>query len=290
MPDTWVTVDRRDAGDALTDAPIDVLPAADHPNNFDAGADPDPVHDDAGACASDVRSACGCRSGRSRCGASCADGPRNLYRGEGDACDGAGSQHATQSNAGFAGGRFGQAFAFGGELEQQYVTLPPGVLDLGDGDFTVSLWFASAHNGNLLSKRASCWGGPTSTGLDLRLTYAGGLILELWTTRGFFAHRSPPGLNDGGWHHVAIVRVGATLRLLVDGAAVGTGEIIGALRDSTATPVYLGVGRCVPGAPGSNGRQDGSTWLDGRVDEVAVLPRALTEPELLAVVQGRCTL
>lgn len=290
LPDVWVTVSRPDAGDALTDAPIDVLSTGDHPAAFDAGADTDPARDETGACAGDAQSACGCRSGYSRCGVSCADGPRNLYRGEGDGRDGAGSQHATQGNAGFADGRFGQAFAFGGALEQQYVTLPPGVLDLGDGDFTVSLWFASTRHGNLLSKRASCWGGAASTGLDLRLTDAGGLILELWTTRGFLAHRSPLGLNDGAWHHVAILREGATLRLRVDGAVVGTGELIGAFRDPTATPVYLGVGRCVPGAPGSNGSQDGSTWLDGRVDEVAVVSRALSETELLAVVQGRCTL
>lgn len=268
MPDAWVVLPRQDAG----------------------AEDVSPVVDESGACARDSESACGCRSEQPRCDTACVDGPRSLFRGEGDARDGAGSQHATQSSAGFMEGRVGQAFAFGGDRTRQYVTLPPGVLDFDEGDFTVSFWFASPLNGNLLSKRAACWGGPASTGLDLRLTYAGEIIMELWTTTGLFMHRTPPGLNDGAWHHVAIVRDRSTARFYVDGAALSTIVLTGALRDPTDTPVYLGVGRCVPGAPGSNGNQDGSTWLDGRVDEVAFLPRALSEPALLTVVLGRCVL
>ncbi len=275
VPDAWVAVPARDAGPEASLADV---------------RDVDPGADETGTCPHDAGSVCGCRSGHPRCGFTCVEGPRNLYRGEGDGRDGAGSQHATQSTAGFADGRFGRAFAFGGDRTRQYLTLPPGVLDFGEGDFTVSFWFESTLHGNLLSKRASCWGGAPHTGLDLRLTYAGGLIMELWSTTGLFMHRTPPGLNDGVWHHVAIIRDGSTASFYVDGDAAWTREITGALRDPTDTPVYLGVGRCVPGAPGSNGNQDGSTWLDGRIDEVAFLPRALSATELLAVVQGRCAL
>jgi len=217
----------------------------------------------------------------------------HLYRGEGDALDSVGSQHATRNNAGFASGHDGQAFTFrGGDAgPPQYVTLPPAVLDFGDGEFTVSLWFTSTVHGNLISKRAACWGGRLFTGLDLRLTSDGELLLDAWTIQTqTYTHRALWGLNDGGWHHVAIVRSGETLDLYVDGAAAATGPFVGVMRDPTNTPVYLGVGRCVPGAPGWNGNQDGSTWLDGSIDEVAVLHRAMSSAELIEVAQGRCAL
>jgi len=276
VPDAWVAVPSQDAGIDATQVDAPVLDAA---------------AQETGVCTHDAASACGCPSGQMRCGDTCVEGPRHLYRGEGNARDGVGAQHATQGNAGFEDGRVGRAFAFGGMLAQQYVTLPPEVLDFGDGDFTVSFWFVTTLDGNLLSKRAACWEGPASTGMDLRLTYAGNLLFELWSTTGLVTlYRTPPGLNDGVWHHLAILREGPQWRLHVDGDAVASGGITGALRDPTHTPVYLGVGRCVLGAPGSNGNQDGSTWLNGRVDELAVFPRALSATELLALVQGRCAL
>ncbi len=265
--DDWTTVSRRDAGsDTVTSATLDVPP------------------DETG-------SGCRCCRGASSCGGACVDALAHLYRGEGDAFDSVGSEHATRSNAGFASGHDGQAFTFGGGFARplQYVTLPPGVLDFDDGDFTVSLWFKSTLHGDLISKRAACWGGLPFTGLDLRLDSAGEVLIDAWTQTHRFEHRTMAGLNDGVWHHVAIVRSGAALSLHVDGVSALTGPLPGLMRDPTNTPVYLGVGRCVAGAPGANINSDGTTWLDGSIDEVAVLHRAMSSAELLDVAQGRCS-
>lgn len=261
----------------------------------DAGADAtssEDVSTPADAPPEEAEGGSGCCRGTSSCGGGCADGPAHLYRGEGDALDCVGSENATQSNAGFGSGREGQSFTFGGgdARPQQYVTLPPALLDFGAEDFTVSLWFRSTLHGNLISKRASCWGGRAFTGLDLRLTSEGVLLFEVWTLSDSYLHRAGVGLNDGAWHHVAIVRRGETMDLLVDGASIATGPMVGELRDPSRTPVYLGVGRCVAGAPGSNGNADGSTWLDGSLDEVAVLHRAMSAAEVRAVATGRCAL
>lgn len=172
----------------------------------------------------------------------------------------------------------------------QYVTLPPAVLDFDEGDFTVALWFTSTVDGNLISKRSLCSGARVVSGLDLRLTRYGELLLDAWTQSDQIYRSALWGLNDGVWHHVAIARSGERLSLYVDGAAAATGPFVGVMRDPTNTPVYLGVGRCVAGAPGWNGNQDGSTWLDGSIDEVAVLHRAMSSAELIEVAQGRCAL
>ncbi|MBK6529316.1 MAG: LamG domain-containing protein [Deltaproteobacteria bacterium] len=174
------------------------------------------------------------------------------------------------------------------------MALPSSLGNFGASDFTIAFWLNStspAAVSNVLSKRAACSGGSPYQGLDLRMGgVAGNLYLEVWTSdayRGF----STAGVrvNDGQWHHVAIVRQGGALSINVDGRAAGTNTISGSLADPTATPVYLGVGRCVPGAPGSNGTQDGTAWLNGRLDEVGFYPRAMSASELSAQAQGLCT-
>lgn len=273
-PDDWYTVRPRDAA---TDAP-------------DTPRDADTADADAPCGRRDAGAANGCPSGQMRCDGDCVPGPAHLYRGEDDACDTAGSYHATHAEAGYAAGRVGRAFALGGDDARQYVALPPDVGDFGASDFTVSLWFVTTRDGDLLSKRPACWNTPPFTGLDLRMSRAGDLLLEVWTTGGHTAYHSAPGLNDGRWHHVAIVRRGEAMSLHVDGAAVSTGAIRGAMTDPSRTPTYLGVGRCASNAPGANGTQDGTTWFDGLLDEVGFFPRALSERELTATAQGRCAL
>ncbi|MBP6832410.1 MAG: hypothetical protein KA978_16610 [Deltaproteobacteria bacterium] len=234
----------------------------------------------------------GCAAGQTLCAGACVSGPANLYRAEWNASDSAGAQHATFANAGYTSGRVGQSFSFNGG--GQYVALPSSLGNFGASDFTIAFWLNStspAAVSNVLSKRAACSGGSPYQGLDLRMGgVAGNLYLEVWTSdayRGF----STAGVrvNDGQWHHVAIVRQGGALSINVDGRAAGTNTISGSLADPTATPVYLGVGRCVPGAPGSNGTQDGTAWLNGRLDEVGFYPRAMSASELSAQAQGLCT-
>lgn len=228
----------------------------------------------------------GCPSGQTLCGGACVAGPSHSYLGDGNANDAAGTLNATYANAAYASGHDGQAFAFNGG--GQYVALPPGVGDFGAGDFTIAFWFNTTAWGNLLSKRSACWGGPAFTGEDMRMTYSGAISVELWTTTGYFALSTPAGLNNGQWHHLALVRAGGTASLAIDGVAVSTTAISGAMTDPSNTPVYLGVGRCVWGSPGWNGTQDGSAWFSGRIDQVGFFSRAMSASELSATAQGLC--
>ncbi len=236
-------------------------------------------------------SGCGCTAGLTSCGGSCVAGPGNQYRAEGNANDAVGGAHATFSSASYASGRYGQSFSFNGA--GQYVALPPAVGDFGAGDFTVAVWLNSTSPiavSDVLSKRGSCSGGSPYQGFDLRMGgVAGNLYLEIWTSAGYVGFgTSGVRVNDGLWHHVAVVRQGSAVRIHVDGTTRATSAISGSIVDPTNTPVYLGVGRCVPGAPGSNGAQDGTAWLNGRLDEVGLYRRAMSASELTATAQGLC--
>ncbi len=259
VPEDWVTVSPRDAGAevAVGDAP----------------------RTDVNACAEGA------------CDHGCIRGSTARYRGEDDARDDVGTQHAAYNAGRYAAGRFGRGFSFGGARATGYVEIPPAVGSFGAGDFTIALWFNTSNrttNSTLIARRAACWGATGFAGHDLRVAYNGRLFLELWTTGGAFSVGSAPGYNDGQWHHVAMVREGAALHLAVDGNVVGTVAVQGSMTDPSRTPTYLGVGRCVVGAPGTNGSHDDTTWFEGRIDDVGYFDRAMSAQELDDASKGRC--
>ncbi|MBK6535746.1 MAG: LamG domain-containing protein [Deltaproteobacteria bacterium] len=216
----------------------------------------------------------------------CGPGPLSLYRGEGSAIDSAGGQHAIASaGVSYVEGRFGQGFFISGP--RAYVTIPASVGDF-DGDFTIALWFKTTFSGEMLTRRAACWNGPSFAGEDLGVSSEGIVASEVFPAgSGYFTVRSPEGFNDGAWHHVALVRRGDTLDLVVDGTRRATHAMIGDFYDPSRSPSYLGVGRCTLGA-WLNGTSDGRPWYQGALDEVAYYDRALSADELVAHAHGLC--
>ena len=217
----------------------------------------------------------------------CPDGPINLYRAEGSTIDSAGGQHAIASaSVAYVEGRFGRAFSFRGPRD--YVTIPASVGDF-DGDFTIALWFKTTRWGQMLSRRAACWNGPPYVGEDIGITPEGMLASEVFSVgSGYFVVRSSAGFNDGAWHHLALVRRGDVLDFVVDGTTRATHAMLGDFYDPSRSPSYLGVSRCTPSAPGSNGTADGRLWFQGALDEVAYYDRALSAEELAAQAMGLC--
>jgi hypothetical protein len=235
-----------------------------------------------------------CSSGQTVCGGACVSGPANVYRADGDTNDSAGGQHGTNVGATYAAGRFAQAFSFGGNASPGYVSLPSSVGNFGAGDGSLLFWLNStsaAAVSEVIAKRAFCGGGgPAFTGIDVRMGgVAGNFYIEIWTTAGYYVLQTPGGLrmNDGVWHQVAIVREASVARLNIDGVVVSAIAIGGSFNDLSNTPTYLGVSRCVAGAPGGTGG-DGSAWFAGRLDQVSFFPRALSTSELAASAQGLC--
>ena len=290
VPDGWTFSTKLDAGgdvpavDVGSDVPvIDVgsdLPVIDAGSDvpfIDVGSDLPPVDvpgvSDAAVVSYD---------------AACVAPVANVFHGDGNANDATGRNNgSTSGGVTFGGGRFGQAFVIDGEA--RYVSIPAAVGNFGTGDFTIALWFNSTHAGVMLAKRAACWNGPPGSGEDIDLTSEGYVAVEVFNAAGSFATlRSPAGFNDGEWHFAALLRRGNTVVLDVDGADVASMAFSGSFDDPSNTPTYLGVGRCVPDAPGNNGNNDRRPWFRGQIDEVSFIARALSSTELLAAAQGRC--
>lgn len=91
-----------------------------------------------------------------------------------------------------------------------------------------------------------------------------------------------------GWHHGALVRRGSSFERWLDGVGSETRLAGGSFVDPTASPTYLGVGRCVRGAPGDDGTSDTRPGDRGASDEVAFYERALSAGALTAWAGGGC--
>ncbi|MFO0608776.1 MAG: LamG domain-containing protein [Polyangiales bacterium] len=222
------------------------------------------------------------------CDVLCAQGIASLYRAEGNARDSAGDQHGVgRRGVTYAPGRYGTAFNIDGSPE--YVSLPSAVGDLEE-EFTISLWLKTEHPGRFLVRRTACWGVPAFRGLDMGVQRDGHFNVEVFLdgNNTFFTLESPTSAFDGRWHHVAMVRRGATLSLFVDGQSPGPHRFEADFIDPYSTPVYLGVSTCVAGAPSGNGTFDDRPWFRGAIDEVAFYRRALTDEELGDIAAGRC--
>jgi hypothetical protein len=136
-----------------------------------------------------------------------------------------------------------------------------GDWDFGSGDFTIDLWFNRA-GGNGTERIMLC-----QCNLDADLI---SFYVELSTANRAKASIRQSDLTvctvtgttsftAAGWHHVAFVRTGDTLKLFVDGTQEGGDVAIsGATRNSSAK---LGVGRF--------GDFDGLYW-NGWLDEIRI--------------------
>jgi DNA-binding beta-propeller fold protein YncE len=84
-----------------------------------------------------------------------------------------------------------------------------------------------------------------------------------------------PELQTGRWYHIAVTSVGNFVTLYLDGIPVATGTPY----FDTPGDTQLAMGR-IPGYAGDERR------LDGLIDEVIVLDRALNSDEIMAIYQG----
>lgn len=182
---------------------------------------------------------------------------------EGNANDVSGIEHGTLLNGtAYTSGHSGQAFSFDGVND--YVGFGKVAGNVGIADFTLAFWISTSSSGRqeaIVSKRASC---THASMLDLRLTPAGRVLAELGSDRGvdytFLLSRS--AINDGSFHHVALVRKGRVARLLVDGVREADASTGRASNVDTDASLIAGKGPCI-GA-------DGTAYFKGALDEIVI--------------------
>lgn len=187
----------------------------------------------------------------------------NWWPGNGDARDVTGGQSGTLLNgATFSSGRVGLGFSLDGTDDR--VSFGSLAGNVGTDDFTLALWIktSSPRHEAIVSKRAIC--GHASF-LDVRMDGAGRIYVELDGSSAGANYnflRGETAINDGRFHHVALVRKAATASLYVDGEVERVSSTSGVTNIANGTDLIAGKSPCVG--------VDGATHFSGVLDEIVI--------------------
>lgn len=180
----------------------------------------------------------------------------------------------------FPRGISGKSFSLDGA--DDYIFIPDSpTLNFGVHDFSISLWMRTAFSNSgvgtdfLLSKVAS---GPSQ---EYSLQYNSDIddkaLFSVGDGVGGQYVSGGPKLGDNRWHHVVGLRMGTEIRLYVDCRLAARGGCFGS-------------GCSVVNSTGPNnvvigGRQNPANdpFFDGRIDEVAIYSRALSDAEIATI-------
>ncbi|MGI0012713.1 MAG: LamG-like jellyroll fold domain-containing protein [Nitrososphaera sp.] len=163
-------------------------------------------------------------------------------------------------------GKYGNAIGFDGI--DDYVAASN--LNLPTGDYTYEAWVALDRN-NIFQTIMEALDGVG--GAELELDLAAGGAVQLWSNNG---QRLTTGtaIPVGTWSHVALTRQGSTIRVYLNGVLQSqTGSDSGTL-DFSNCPLLIGV----DADSACTGLLNG--YLDGRIDEVRIYNRALSQAEI----------
>ena len=161
-------------------------------------------------------------------------------------------------------GQVGGALEFDGV--DDYVSCGTGPAITGIGPFAVSAWVktSTAEGGNLVVQRSTT-SANGSYGVHIRDD--GRAQFYVYNDGFGFLLQSSITVNDGLWHHIAVVRTNSTDgEIYVDGSLSGTDS--GPARSLINVPIWIG-GRYIP-----------SYTIDGKIDEVMIFDGALSPMEV----------
>ncbi|MFI1397379.1 LamG-like jellyroll fold domain-containing protein [Streptomyces sp. NPDC020681] len=157
-------------------------------------------------------------------------------------------------------------------------------LDVGDDDFTYTLWFSHSATA-ATAQSALMWAYGSASGqpsLWVRAQPAQDRLYAFAETASGPVQIALPdtgtsvAYGDGAWHLLAVSRSGNTLRVSVDGAPAAEATGLTGSLTTAANPEGVRIGS----KPGS------LDILTGRLDDFRLHRRALTDAELLKVAQS----
>jgi len=217
----------------------------------------------------------------------CAPAPAGLvnwWRGEGNANDSADGIHGTlQNGATFTAGKVGQAFSFDGVNDS--VSFGNTIGNFGTNDFTIEYWIktSSTRIEAVLGKWGNC---GLSSFFAMRLT-SGKLSMEMAQDAGgnnFNSRLSNQSINDGVFHHIALVRQTTSIKMYIDGVADFTNSTAGITGLNNTAELLAGSGPCIG--------VDGTANFTGQLDDISIYNRALNLSEILSIYTagsaGKC--
>jgi PKD repeat protein len=211
-----------------------------------------------------------------------ADGAQSYWRlGEksGTAADAIGGRSMTVGSGvtrGVTGALVGDAdtaYSFAGT---SVATTATQTASAAPNTFTEEAWFqtASTTGGRILGYANSASG--TSSVYDRQVYLDSRGRVNFGVNAPFKSNKvqvrtvtSSASFNDGRWHHVAASMSSAGMALYVDG------KLVGSRTDTTTGQAYSGYFRL-----GSDRAMGGSSTFSGRIDEVAIYPKALSAAQV----------
>lgn len=132
--------------------------------------------------------------------------------------------------------------------------------DFGTGDFTIELWCKATTYPTAYSAPMGKWTATSNQrGWDLGYRSANNRWEFFWSTNGSNSNQLNGSIATatGGWHHIAVSRIGADLRMFQDGVQDGSTANIGSNRVfQSSQPVRIGRGSATSTAEYWNG------WID----------------------------
>ncbi len=196
----------------------------------------------------------------------------SYWPGEGNANDSADAHDGTLVNgATFDAGKVGQAFLFNGTTGN--VTVPDSpAWAFGTNNFTIDLWANfNAVSGGTASQLPNVFIGQddgsggqnkwvfyaTNNGLDFHIN-------DISVNSRFLSASFSPTTNQ--WYNLAVTRSGSTYTFYADGASIGTATDTGAIPDASASLTIAQV--------------EGIGFFNGRLDEIQIYDRALSQNEI----------
>jgi CSLREA domain-containing protein len=202
--------------------------------------------------------------------AACATPPTGMvawYPGENNANDIIGSSNGTPSGGvTFAPGKVAQAFNFDGV--DGSVNFGNTLGNFGTSDFSIDFWIktTSTRFEAVLNKRSDC-----SDGNFFSIRLVGGTLSAeiLGNGTGNISLNSDRIINDGAYHHIALVRSNTTASLYIDGVVDTSQTAADAMVAdvSNTTDFQAGVDQCTG---------LGVNYFTGQLDEIEVFDHALT--------------
>ncbi|MBM3881941.1 MAG: DUF11 domain-containing protein, partial [Verrucomicrobia bacterium] len=203
---------------------------------------------------------------------------------EGTALDAVGGQHgALRGDAAFAAGRVGLAFALDGAGD--FVEVPgQSALNVGTNDFTVLLWlnFGAFGAEQVLAEKYIQTSSTDGVGWSLSLIGDSQLVLTLGggaAVETLLAGVGP--LATDTWYLVGARRQGNRFTLFLDGRPVLSQAGASSHNLSSAATLKFGHRGHPTDTPGSVDTRQ--MFLAGRVDEVLLFNRAVSDAELAAL-------